>query len=150
MTPNLKLLAAAISRTAPDSPFEFDDSDPPSIVVRARSKDVGDLVVYDDCEEFTVCIGELHHTHFSAYNYEQSQLDERMAEAAHDAACYVAAILADRVRITVRYKGDQCVGSSAEAASDDVLGSGSISYPMSAWWFRATRAESFLWSGPVA
>lgn len=119
----------------------------PALVIAAASQDTGDLAIHDDDDELTVEVGKLHHSHFSEYSHDGSIRKDRLAQACSDAAKFVSEILSDQVCITVRYKGEECVGSSAKHLQSDTSLGMTLTYPLAASRFRATRTERFLWSG---
>lgn len=122
----------------------------PSLVIPAANDSVGALTVYDDDNELTVEIGQLHHTHFSAYNYDGETNEQRLGAAIEDAARFVADVFADRIYISVDFAGERCIGSSHSN-----LRSGSPPTDLVRMTDapllhnEATRSERYVWSGPI-
>lgn len=122
----------------------------PSIVIPAANDSVGNMTVYDDGDELTIEIGQLHHTHFSAYNYDGETNEQRLVAAIEDAAKFVADVFADRVEFSVDYAGDRCIGSS-HGYLDSGCQTAELVRTPGAPLFRneATRSERYVWSGPI-
>lgn len=122
----------------------------PSLVIPAADDSVGAMTVYDDGDEVTVEIGQLHHTHFSAYNYDGETNEQRLAAAIEDAAKFVADVFADRVYISVDYTDERCIGSSHGYMDSGCQPIDLVRMP-GASLFRneATRSERYVWSGPI-
>ena len=149
MTPLLKAFDNALEERYSESERVYDANDGPALCISARCAEVGDLKIYDDGDELTVVIGELHHCHYSAYSYEGLE-DERLLKAAHEAAAYVADILTDKVQITVAYQGERCIGSSTTYLDPHSGPSNSVSSSLADWFPIETRKDCFLWSGRVS
>ncbi len=126
-------LIPALKEAFPDKPFLF--SSPPDPISRLPSgfAEIGDLAIYDDGMEATVCITEITHGHFNPYDVSlsQDQVDQKVAE-------YVIAFLrdlfSDRVllyRTPTRGMGGWCVFE--DAPKEDAFVEG---------------REYFVWSGP--
>lgn len=122
----------------------------PSIVIPAANDSVGALTVYDDGDELTIEIGQLHHTHFSAYNYDGETDEQRLVAAIEDAARFVADVFADRVCISVDFASERCIGSSHGYLDSDCQPTDLVRMP-DAPLFRneATRSERYVWTGPI-
>lgn len=122
----------------------------PSLVFPAADDSVGALTVYDDGEELTIEIGHLHHTHFSAYNYDGETNEQRLAAANKDAARFLTDVFADRVYFTVDYAGERCIGSSHGYLDSGDYSTGSVRLPDAPLFHNeATTSERFVWSGPL-
>ena len=89
-------LIPAVQEAFPDKPFLF--SSPPDPIIRLPSglAEIGDLAIYDDGEEATVCITEITHGHFNPYDasLSQDQVDEKVTE---DVLAFLRDLFSDRV-----------------------------------------------------
>lgn len=122
----------------------------PGLIIPAKNDSVGELFVSDDKEEITVAVGALHHTHFSAYNYDNETSEQRLLAAIKAAAQFVADVLADKVCISVDYDGEECIGSSHRYLTSEGTSSSTVRDP-SRWGNRlkSSRCEWYTWSGPI-
>ena len=127
--------------------FSKSTSQPPALFIPAKSEETGPLWIYDDDEEYTIAIGELHHSHFSAYNYNGESLGGRMTAAANDAANFVADILQDRICFIVHYKNDECIGSTCCPVDEPGKTIDAVRSPDSWLSINPTKSVRFVWSG---
>ncbi len=122
----------------------------PSLVIPAANDSVGALTAYDDGDELTVEIGQLHHTHFSAYNYDGETNEQRLGAAIEDAARFVAEVFADRIYISVDFAGERCIGSSHGYLHSGNRPTDMLRMPDAPLFpNEATRSERYVWSGPA-
>jgi len=157
MTPTLKHFLERLTVLDLTPAYEFVPSkwidtsqSSPSLVIAAKNELVGALTVYDDGDEVTIEIGQLHHTHFSAYNYDFRSSEQRMVAAARDAAGFVADVFADRVYFAVDFSGERCIGSSHGYLDSDAQATSLIRLPdASLLYNEATRSIRYTWSGPL-
>jgi hypothetical protein len=146
----LNALGVSIEHDVTSPTYVNGNECPPSIVLPAKNDSIGCLTIYDDGDELTIEIGELHHTHFSAYNYDADTDYEQLRYAIKAAAQFVADVINDRVLISVDYAGDRCIGSSHRYLCTDRGNSDMVRLPDAPLFFnQATRSERYLWSGPV-
>ena len=126
-------LIPAVRRTFPGKPFSF--SEPPDPIIRLSSghAEIGELAIYDDGEEATVCITEITHGHFNPYDPSlgQDEVDQKVTE---EVVCFLRGLFSDRVllyRTPSRSMGGWMLFRDAP---DETM-------------FVEER-ECFLWSGP--
>ncbi len=107
-----------------------------NLVLTSRSKhpEVGDLLIYDDGDEATICIGEITHGHFNPYDSTLTE-EELTAEITQSVARFLERLFADRVFLWKSKSG----GAGGWHILDD-------GQPLPA--SQANRDE-FLWSGPL-
>ncbi len=141
VSPAYDYAASAYVNNAPSSP---------SITIPAKHDSVGHLKVYDDGDELTVELGELHHAHFSAYNYDAETGEQRLLSATEDAAKFVADILDDRVFISIDYSAERCIGSSHGYLDSASQPTDLVRLPDAPLFHNeCTRSERYVWSGPI-
>jgi hypothetical protein len=126
-------LIPAAKGAFPDKPFSF--SSPPDPIIRLPSgyAEIGELAIYDDGDEATVCITEITHGHFNPYDASltQDQVDQEVTEQVID---FLRDLFSDHVllyRTPSRNIGGWLVIGDA---------------PHEATF--AEGREYFLWSGP--
>ncbi len=89
-------LIPAVREAFPDKPFSF--SSPPDPIIRLPSglAEIGDLAIYDDGEEATVCLTEITHGHLNPYDASlaQDQVDQKVTE---DVVAFLRDLFSDRV-----------------------------------------------------
>jgi hypothetical protein len=127
------LLIPAVKEAFPDKPFLFSAPPDPVIKLPLGFKEIGDLAIYDDGEEATVCITEITHGHFNPYDatLSQSQVDQMVTG---DVIAFLRDLFSDHVllyRTPNRGMGGWSIFSGAP--NEDALVEG---------------REYFLWSGP--
>jgi hypothetical protein len=101
-----------LERVVPRDGFRTEFTDRLVVTIPARDGEVGGITVWLD-GEVTVCIGQLHHSHFSVETQSAPTLDEREQAAAESAASYVRDILDDRVHFQIQFEAGRCRGSSS-------------------------------------
>ena len=129
-----ELLIATLSRRLPDHSMSVPGADGCIASFRSPHPDVGDLMIVDDGDEFTVFIGNITHCHF--------ELDDELEPPAiaHEQAVrtvvdYVEAILTDQIEF---YGGGTYGGSRPR--SDKPRG----------WLSRMLLGSTtYVWSGPI-
>lgn len=126
-------LIPAIKEAFPEKAFVF--ASPPDPVVRLQSGSVelGELAIYDDGEEATVCISEITHSHFNPYDasLSQDQVDQMVTEGVVD---FLRSLFSDHVllyRTPSRGMGGWSILGGVP--NEDAIVEG---------------REYFLWSGP--
>lgn len=157
MTPTLKQFIKCLRTHGVTPGYEFASSkwignsqSSPSVIIPAAHQSVGALTVYDDTEELTIEIGQLHHTHFSAYNYDHDTADQRLRAATEAAARFVADVFRDRVYFSIDYSGERCIGSSHGYVDAKSQAAGLVrTLHVQLLNNESTRSERFLWSGPI-
>ena len=89
-------LVPALRETFPDRPFVF--SSPPDPIARLPSgcPEIGELAIYDDGHEATVCITQITHGHFNPYdtNLTQEQIDQQVTE---DVIDFLRSLFSDHI-----------------------------------------------------
>ncbi len=113
------------------------------VVIPAKSKQVGDLVIWDHGDEITIEVGDIYHTHFSF----SSQEKKLVLEAINSALLFLKELLSSRLIIDCTYKGDQVISSSIR--TKEKFGASKLVFP--GWFllglFEKKQKKSFLWSG---
>ena len=129
-------LIPAVTGAFPDKPFLF--SSPPDPIIRLPSghSEIGDLAIYDDGEEATVCITEITHGHFNPYDpsLSQDQVDHWDHFAIETVVAFLRSLFSDHVllyRTPTRSMGGWYVFE--DAPNEDIFVQG---------------REYFVWSGP--
>lgn len=151
MTSKLQQFLNVYNELGGAAAFVFRNGDIPSLVMQAKSTDVGDLVVLDEGSELTVEIGEKFHSHFSPYLYGDPANEISTQAAVEDAVNFVLDLIADRIVFTVDYQGKDCIGSSClheDADSREAIRTVDCSTESIDEPSKATRSEVFTWSGP--
>ncbi len=126
-------LIPAVKEAFPDKPFVFSSPPDPVVTLPSGCAGIGDLMIYDDGEEATVCITEITHGHFNPYdaNLSQDQVDQKVTE---DVIGFLRSLFSDHVllyRTPSRGMGGWYVFE--DAPNEDAIVEG---------------REYFLWSGP--
>jgi hypothetical protein len=126
-------LIPAVKEAFPGKPFVFASPPDPVIKLPSGLKEIGDLAIYDDGEEATVCITEITHHHFNPYDasLSQAQVDQAVTEYVID---FLRDLFSDHVllyRTPNRGMGGWSIFNGVP--NDDALVDG---------------REYFLWSGP--
>ena len=126
-------LIPAVRKAFPDKPFLFSSSPDPIIRLPSGFAEIGDLAIYDDGEEATVCITEITHGHFNPYDssFSRDQVDQKVTEDVVDS---LRDLFSDHVllyRTPNRSMGGRYVFE--DAPKEDAFAEG---------------REYFLWSGP--
>jgi len=114
-------LAQAFFASLPAELIPYKMHDPRVILqIPASAAEVGDLLVYDDGNELTVCVGNIAHSHFEAYCENDPTQREREQNAAARACRWIQAILAEEIRFRCEFsKGRFHAGSSWNPAHHD-------------------------------
>lgn len=89
-------LIPEIKKTFSGWEMEINPVDNPIIRFPAAQKDVGDVLVYDDGDEATVCVENISHGHFNPYGKTVSQQQREIA-VTEDVISFLEALFADRV-----------------------------------------------------
>ncbi|MHB1309248.1 MAG: hypothetical protein ACYC23_19390 [Limisphaerales bacterium] len=89
-------LIPEIKKTFSGWEMEINSVDNPIIRFPAAQKDVGDVLVYDDGDEATVCVENISHGHFNPYDETISQ-EQREIAVTEDVISFLEALFADRV-----------------------------------------------------
>lgn len=110
----------------PGEPYVLHSEGHKVLTFAAKHPDVGALVVYDEWDELTVCIGELSHRHFG---------NDEPEDVAMQAARFIRAVLNDEVE----FFGNSPGGGGCHG---DRKPQGLLSRLL---WGR----PSFVWSGPI-
>jgi hypothetical protein len=132
-------LTAALHAALPDALRPFRTDDPEEIVrVPAKAPEVGDIIVRNDGDELTVCIGRIDHRHFEVYCAAGSTEFERQREVAQDAAEWIQDILAEHVRFRVEFEAGRVVASSSWHIEHHDGGR---------WLKRSDEVREYTWSG---
>jgi hypothetical protein len=106
--------------------------------VPAKAPEVGDIVVRNDGDELTVCIGRINHRHFEVYCLTGATEQERQREVAENATEWIVDILAERVRFRAEFEAGRLIaGSSWHIGHRDGGG----------WPTRTGEVREYTWSG---
>ena len=147
MTPNLKLfLDRCAEQGLGETNWTYTDMPTNRLTLSVSIGDLSPVVVHDDGDEFTIDMGEKHHTHFHGRRYPDGVDVEG---AASDAATFVGALLRDGVCVTVDYLGGRCIGSSHFFLDAENLTADTVRESRAGIRGGNIRTERFLWSGPV-
>jgi hypothetical protein len=132
-------LTDAFHAALPDALRPFRTDDPEEIVrVPAKAPEVGDVVVRNDGDELTVCIGRIDHRHFELYCATGATERDRQREVAQDAAEWIQDILAERIRFRVEFEAGRVIaGSSWHTGHHDG----------GRWLKRTDEVREYTWSG---
>jgi hypothetical protein len=107
-------LTTAFRAILPDGLQPFCTRDPAEILrVPAKASEVGDIVVHNDGDEFTVAVGRIDHRHFEVYCATGATEHDRQREAAKDAVDWVQDIIAERVRFRVEFEAGRLIAGSS-------------------------------------
>jgi hypothetical protein len=128
-------LIPAIKDAFPDKRFAFSEPPDPIIQLPSGITDIGDLTVYDDCDEATVCITEITHLHVNPYDpsLTQDEIDQRVTD---EVLAFLRSLFSDHVllyRHPSRRSGC-CSLFEEQPDSTDIN----------------DEYEYFLWSGPFS
>jgi hypothetical protein len=126
-------LIPAVKETFPDKPFSFGEPPDPIIKLSSGHAEIGELAIYDDGEEATVCITEITHGHFNPCDPSlgQDEVDQKVTE---EVVGFLRDLFSDRVllyRTPSRSMGGWMLFRDASDKTMFVEG-----------------RECFLWSGP--
>jgi hypothetical protein len=126
-------LIPAVKEAFPDKPFLFSAPPNPIITLPSGFAEVGDLAIYDDGAEATICITEITHGHFNPYDtsLSQDQVDQKVTE---DVIAFLRELFSDHVllyRTPTRGMGGWYIFGDVPVEHAFVEGQ-----------------EYFLWSGP--
>ena len=126
-------LIPAVKAAFPGRAFGFSAPPEPIVKLASGSPEIGDLAIYDEGEEATVCITEITHGHFNPYDASltQDQIDNRVTE---DVVEFLRALFSDHV-LLYRTPSRSMGGWSIIDAPPDLKE-------------LAEGREYFLWSGP--
>jgi hypothetical protein len=132
-------LTAAFHAVSADALRTFQTGDPEEIVrIPAKAPEVGDIVVRNDGDELTVCIGRIAHRHFEVYCATGATEQDRQREVAQDAAQWIQDVLAERVRFRVEFEAGRVIaGSSWQIEHHDG----------GRWLTRTDEVREYTWSG---
>ncbi len=126
-------LLPALKEAFPDKRFSFAAPPDPVVTLPSGCTEIGDLMIYDDGEEATVCFSEITHGHFNPFDpsLAQDQVDQQVTEAV---VYFLLRLFSDHVllyRTPSRGTGGWYVFE--EAPKEDAFVEG---------------REYFVWSGP--
>ena len=132
---NLERLARLLEVEMPHAVFDRRvGPDGPELVFRSPSDEVGELVITDDGDELTVCIGRFTHSRWGRFNT-TLPVEQRPEHVARSVLEFVGAILSDRIEF---------FGSGTGG------GSRPVGKPRG-WLSRLLfGAITYRWSGPVS
>jgi len=134
MTPALQQFAEQLQLLGVDANLQIVPGFPASLLIPAKHADVGPVTVYDEPDELTVEIGQLHHSHFASPG---------------EAASFVANVIADRICVTVDFLGERCIGSSYFHIEGSGAGAETIRNSLLGLKGGHIRSDRYLWSGPI-
>jgi len=101
----------------------------PCYTFPAKHSEFGDILIYDDGDEITLCAGNLTHSHFS--NYEDISEEEKKLAISEDVVRFLTEVFSDRVVFfTQRNSGGW---HAIDPNSPD----------------RERHEHEFVWSGPL-
>jgi hypothetical protein len=106
--------------------------------IPAKAAEVGDLVVYNDGDEYTVAVGSISHRHFECFLSPAETEEDRQGDAAKAAIKWIEEILADQVRFRVQYSSGRVIAGSSWNPSESNGGP---------WLDTADQAREYFWSG---
>jgi hypothetical protein len=92
--------------------FRTDDSKE-ILRVPAAAMEVGDLVVYNEGDELTICVGTIFHSHYGEYLDAGDSASEKLQFVMCQAVEWIVDILADRIRFRVEFEGGRVIGGSS-------------------------------------
>jgi hypothetical protein len=132
-------LTATFHAALADALRPFRTADPEEILrIPAKAPEVGDIVVRNDGDELTVCIGRIDHRHFEVYCATGVSEPERQREVSQDAAEWIQDILSERVRFRVEFRAGRVIAGS----------SWHIEHHDGGRWLRPTdEVREYTWSG---
>ncbi|GAB3092368.1 hypothetical protein [Lysobacter terrae] len=134
-TANLECLAQLLEAEMPHAAFQRRvGPDGPELVIRSPSDQVGELVITDDGDELTVCIGTFTHSHWGCFD-STLPAEQRPEQVAKPVLEFISAILSDRIEF---------FGASTGGGSRPV---GKPRGWLSRLMFGST---TYRWSGPVS
>jgi hypothetical protein len=116
-------------------PFVVGSSPGPVATFPAAHPDVGDLLIHDDGDEFTVYLGRFTHVHFNCYDEALTQ-EERSAQIVDSLLRFLDDIFADRMEFFGSH------GGGGGCRMRDAQQRGGLSK-----FFLG--AQTYVWSGPV-
>jgi hypothetical protein len=132
-------LTAAFYRALPPELALFRTDDSKEILrVPAAAMEVGDLVVYNDGDELTICVGTIFHSHYGDYLAAGDSESEKLQFVMRQAIERIADILADRIRFRVEFEGGRVIGGSSWCITH---GKGPC------WLQNSDEAREYTWSG---
>jgi hypothetical protein len=132
-------LTAAFYRALPPELAGFRTDDLKEILrVPAAAMAVGDLVVYNDGDELTICVGTIFHSHYGEYLAAGDSESEKLQFVICQAVERIVDILADRIRFRVEFEGGHVIGASSWHITH---GKGDC------WLKNSDEAREYTWSG---
>jgi hypothetical protein len=132
-------LTATFHAALPDALRPFRSADSEEILrVPAKAPEVGDIVVRNDGDELTVCVGRIDHRHFEVYCATGETEQERQREVAQDAGEWIQEILAERVRFRVEFEAGSVIAGSSWHIEH---------YDGGRWLKRTDEVREYTWSG---
>ena len=129
------VLAPMLKDHFPGRGLRFEGGPPYRAVFPAICSDVGDLVVLDDGDEFTVVFGRFTHEHYGEFQFPPSTESEKeeIEEVSKNIVAILADVFADRV---VMYGGKSAVGGHLHWLGDEPR------------WLPPGYGQKYVWSGP--
>ena len=135
---NLPLRSALIPKLKamfPEAAMRIEDHGESRLVFPAKHPSVGDLVIQDDGDEFTLFIGRITHRHFCSTELKASP-EVQAEQIASEVTAYLGRLFADQIE----FFGTGGSGG-ARARSDKTRG-----YISKLFFGR----RSYVWSGPLS
>lgn len=135
MTPTLQSVLSRLKTRGVIVEVRFVAGPPAQLTVPPENAETGGITIFDEPDELTVELEGKHHSHF---------------QTPHEAADFVADIIAERVCVTVDYLGDRCIGSSHFRLDHEGVARETLRDSLAGLRGGNIRSERFLWSGPVS
>jgi hypothetical protein len=119
----------------PGRGMRIENGPPQMVVFPAICPDVGDLVIIDDGDEFTMLFGRFTHEHYGEFQYPpRTDLEKaELQDTCEEIVATLAAVFNDRV---VMYGGQQSVGGQLHWLRNEPT------------WLPPGYGQKYVWSGP--